>query len=135
MDVIVVRLEDTLRQHYNFRGTLKDTTFNCSSEEAFQQLYNLLKPKDHIVPKTGESAPSVGDLAYVYWHGYGWFTAHIEQWLPEELSFLIRWTDGNWAPERAKYTNLCVDKVPDGETIGVGSKVLFQQGYPFIYAT
>ena len=55
--------------------------------------------------------PKIGDIAFVHWHGHGWFTAKIEQWLSNELNYMVRWTDGNWAPERASYNNLCVDKV------------------------
>ena len=60
---------------------------------------------------SGDDSPQIGDTAYVYWHGYGWFTATIKDWLPDELCYMIKWTDGNWAAERAKYDNLCVDKV------------------------
>nr|XP_054754724.1 uncharacterized protein LOC129260780 [Lytechinus pictus] len=75
-----------------------------------------------------DETPQVGDRALVHWYGNGWFTATIESWVPATLSYMIRWTDGNWAPEAAKYNNLCVDKVPSTSSVGVGTKVLFKQG-------
>lgn len=83
---------------------------------------------DELNPVSNDTVPEIGDIAFVYWHGYGWFTAKIIDWLPDKLSYLIKWTDGNWAPELALYNNLCVDKIPDSSTIGVGTKVLFKQG-------
>ena len=75
-----------------------------------------------------DTTPQIGDRAFVYWYGNGWFTATIEDWIPDDLEYLIRWTDGNWRPERASHSNLCVDKVPNPSSVGVGTKVLFKQG-------
>ena len=114
MDRVVKNLQNVLKEKYNFTGNLLDTVFSSNSMNAFQQLTDKLiiaSEKSVSVPKTGGSSPQIGDIAFVYWHGNGWFTATIKDWLPSELSYMIKWTDGNWAPERAKYSNLCVDKV------------------------
>ena len=72
--------------------------------------------------------PKVGNRAYVYWLGEGWFTATITQCLPDEERCMIEWTDGDWSAEEAFYTNLFLDKVPDSDNIEIGTKVLFKQG-------
>ena len=137
MEATLHSLEKVLHDRYGFGGTFNDTVFSGTTEQAFEQLLDLLQnadtiarglPSDTSDSSNKDNTPKIGDIAFVYWHGHGWFTAKIENWLPDELSYMVRWTDGNWAAERAKYSDLCVDRVPDGSTIGVGSKVLFQQG-------
>ena len=138
MEEAVDQLDAILKERFGCpEGILKNTTFSGNTEEAFQQLSGVLK-ECKIVQAKSNSAPAkkaeghetlaVGEIAYAFWHGNGWFTARIEEWIPHELNYSIRWTDGNWAPERAFYKNICVDRVPDASTIGVGTKVLFQQG-------
>ena len=136
MEKTLTNLEKVLHDRYGFGGTFEGTVFSGTTEEAFEQLLDLLQNADTIargLPDTTsaertDNTPKIGDISFVYWHGHGWFTAKIENWLPDELNYMVRWTDGNWAAERANYSNLCVDKVPDASTIGVGTKVLFQQG-------
>ena len=133
---VVNDLEKVLKEKYDFPGTFEGIKFDSKTEKAFRQLAEVLENSAKsviVIPIPGtnskvDSTPKIGDSAFVYWLGHGWFTATIEQWLPNELHYMIRWTDGNWAAERAKYDNLCVDAVPDETTIGVGTKVLFKQG-------
>ena len=140
MDEVVDQLDAVLKEKFGCpEGVVKSITYSDNTSEAFQQLVDALKEcqvaqqvSNLYSSPAGENeeqkAPEVGDIAYVFWGGHGWFTARIENWFPDELNYSIRWTDGNWAPERAFYKNLCVDRVPDASTIGVGTKVLFQQG-------
>ncbi|XP_041475326.1 uncharacterized protein LOC121423874 [Lytechinus variegatus] len=131
---IVGELEKILREKYSFSGSLSDIAFGVSTNESFRQLISALEKQ---VPSQkaetnesddGDETPKVGDRALVHWYGNGWFTATIESWVPDTLSYMIRWTDGNWAAEAARYDNLCVDKVPSSSSVGVGTKVLFKQG-------
>lgn len=132
MTQILNELEAILSRKYGFVGNLHTTVYSENSEDAFKQLLEQLKKsgtkkalqESTAGPKRDKTSPKVGDVALVYWYGYGWFTATIERWIADELSYLIRWTDGNWAPEKAKYTDLCVDRIPDSSTIGVGTKVI-----------
>ena len=138
---VVSNLETVLREKYGFSGSLANMKFSKKTEKAFPQLIEALTQHAALTehptsaaldlslgPSGEDGTPQIGDSAYVFWCGYGWFTATIENWLPDQLSYMIKWTDGDWAAELASYTNLCVDRVPDPATIGVGTKVLFKQG-------
>ena len=127
-NVTVAALERVLFEQYGFTGSLKDIKFEERTQDSFPQLIHALKKQLVSSSAEEDATPKIGDRAFVYWFGNGWFTATIENWLPEELSYMIRWTDGNWAPERALHNNLCVDKVPSHALVGVGTKVLFKQG-------
>ena len=129
MDEVVDQLDAVLKEKFGCpEGVVKSITYSDNTSEAFQQLVDALKEcqvaqqvSNLYSSPAGENeeqkAPEVGDIAYVFWGGHGWFTARIENWFPDELNYSIRWTDGNWAPERAFYKNLCVDRVPDASTI------------------
>ena len=128
-------LEKVLKERYNFKGSLEGIQFSDQTDESFPQLTEVLAnsagPVSAMPDPTvaGDNTPKIGDPAFVYWLGYGWFTATIVNWMPANLNYMIiKWTDGNWAAEAASYQNLCVNKVPDPSTIGVGTKVLFKQG-------
>ncbi|XP_066934410.1 uncharacterized protein [Clytia hemisphaerica] len=132
MEGVVEQLNALLAPKFGY-GLLTDASFSENTVEAFGKLVSILQGAENVAAEKAaqlakDNTPKTGDTAFVYWHGHGWFTAKIESWLPEELNYMIRWTEGNWAPERAKYNNLCVDKIPDPSIIGVGSKVLFKQG-------
>ena len=143
-DKIVEDLEKVLRERYGFKGSLAGVEFSSQTNDSFPLLIEVLTNSAPPIPDTITSQnndPKRGDPAFVYWYGHGWFTATIETietatietWLPRQLSYMARWswTDGDWAPVRASYDNVCVDKVPDPATLGVGTKVLFKQGLYF----
>ena len=131
---ILKNLEKVLKERYNFKGSLAGIQFSDQTDESFPKLAEVLANSAAPVPAvlnpivSGDNTPKIGDPAFVYWLGQGWFTATIVDWLPANLTYMIKWTDGNWAAEAASYQNLCVNKVPDPSTIGVGTKVLFKQG-------
>ena len=134
-EIIVKDLENVLRERYGFQGSLTGIEFSSQTDTSFSLLTEILTNSATSAPSaaalSGDNTPKIGDSAFVYWWGYGWFTATIKNWLPDDLNYMIKWTDGDWSAEAASYKNLCVDKVPDPVTIGVGTNVLFQQGLFF----
>eukprot|EP00116_Pleurobrachia_bachei_P002173 sb/3462435/ len=126
----VAELQRVLRLDYNFTGSLETTQFSSTTSRSFSELAGVLKAaaEQGYDVKEENTTPVVGDEAYVYWAGCGWYTAIIRAWMPSELAFMIKWTDGDWAAERAELANICLNKVPSVSSVGVGTRVLFKQG-------
>lgn len=55
------------------------------------------------------------------------FSATIQSFDKDTLKYTIEWDDKDPTGRIVDYFNLAVDKIPDEDQIGVGSKVLFHQ--------
>ena len=56
------------------------------------------------------------------------FTAKVVDFDKESLKYTIDWDDRDPTGRTVDYYNLALDRIPDADSIGVNSEVLFHQG-------
>jgi len=110
-------------------------------EEAVADLVELVRqvvattPKRDVEAKTQIKAhirenagPAVGDHVIGKYGTKEYYPATVVGWEASTRVFELQWDDNDSRQRQKPYEDVCLDKPPDPEDVGVGSVVIFQAG-------
>ncbi|XP_063687031.1 uncharacterized protein LOC134820532 isoform X1 [Bolinopsis microptera] len=73
-------------------------------------------------------APRVGDHVISFHFRHAYYTSTILSFNKEDMTYYIKWDDGDPSGRNPKYNQVGLNIDPDDDDIGVGSSVFFPQG-------
>ena len=79
-------------------------------------------------PSTKINVPKINDDVISHWSQWQFFKSNIVSFDIPSMSYTVKWKDGDTTGTIQKYDLVALDKTPEISDIGVGSKILFEQG-------
>ena len=109
------KVEDT---GVNDDAITREPHWSTGIRELYQ--HNHQPPKNNI--------PKVNDTAISHWADWQFFKCKILSFNTNTMSYKVKWNDGDTTKIIQKYDLVALNKIPEPSDIGIGSKVLFEQG-------